>query len=43
MIREVDDPPYGKVLHPAPLPMLAGGLGAGSIRWPGPDVGAHNS
>ena len=43
MIREVDDAPYGKVLHPAPLPMLAGGLGAGSIRWPGPDVGAHNA
>jgi formyl-CoA transferase len=43
MIREVDDPTYGKVLHPAPLPMLKGGLGAGCIRWPGPDVGAHNA
>jgi formyl-CoA transferase len=22
--------------------MLAGGLAEGSIRWPGPEVGAHN-
>ena len=43
MIREIDDPTYGKVLHPAPLPMLAGGLGRGSIRWPGPEVPAHNA
>jgi formyl-CoA transferase len=42
MIREVDDLAYGKVLHPAPLPMLAGGLAEGSIRWPGPEMGAHN-
>ena len=43
MIREVEDPTYGKVLHPAPLPMFGGGVCAGSIRWPGPDLGAHNA
>jgi crotonobetainyl-CoA:carnitine CoA-transferase CaiB-like acyl-CoA transferase len=43
MIREVDDPAFGKVLHPAPLPAMGGGLGAGNIRWPGPEIGAHNT
>ena len=34
IIHKVDAPAYGKVLHPAPLPMLTGGLGAGSIAGP---------
>jgi crotonobetainyl-CoA:carnitine CoA-transferase CaiB-like acyl-CoA transferase len=43
MIREVADPAFGTVLHPAPLPMFSGGVGGGAIRWPGPEVGAHNA
>ena len=30
-----DDPAYGKVLHPAPLPMLAGGLAPAASAGPG--------
>ena len=42
MIREVDDPSFGTLLHPAPLPVMGGASAAGRIRWPGPAVGAHN-
>jgi crotonobetainyl-CoA:carnitine CoA-transferase CaiB-like acyl-CoA transferase len=39
MIREVDDPLFGKVLHAGVVPHVADE--PGSIRWPGPPIGAH--
>lgn len=40
MIREVDDPRLGPMLHPGVVPQMQGGP-TGGIRWAGPDVGAH--
>lgn len=40
MIRPVDDPNFGEVLHPGIVPKMSG-EGADTIAWPGPDVGAH--
>lgn len=43
MVRPVDDPRLGEVLHPGVVPMMAdGGGAAGGIRWAGPGVGEHN-
>jgi len=42
MILEVDDPIFGKVLHPGVVPLVDGMDRAAAIRWPGPEVGAHN-
>ena len=39
-IVEVEHPVAGPVKMPAPLPKL--GTTPGEIRWPGPDLGAHN-
>ncbi len=41
MITKVEDPNFGSLLQPAPLPKFGGGQGTGSIRWPGPAVGEH--
>jgi crotonobetainyl-CoA:carnitine CoA-transferase CaiB-like acyl-CoA transferase len=40
-IVEVDHPVAGPVKMPAPLPKL--GATPGAVRWPGPDLGAHNA
>lgn len=40
MVRRIQDPRLGEVLHPGIVPAMAGGP-AGGIRWAGPDVGAH--
>ncbi len=41
MVREVEDPAFGRgVLHPGIAPHVVETPGV--IRWPGPDVGAHN-
>jgi crotonobetainyl-CoA:carnitine CoA-transferase CaiB-like acyl-CoA transferase len=40
MVREVEDPQFGKVLHPGIVPHVEEDPGA--IRWPGPPLGAHN-
>jgi crotonobetainyl-CoA:carnitine CoA-transferase CaiB-like acyl-CoA transferase len=40
MVREVQDPLLGPVLHPGIVPHVASD--PGTIRWPGPAVGAHN-
>lgn len=42
MIRPVQDPNFGEVLHPGVIPKLSGSGEAG-ISWPGPDVGAHTT
>lgn len=39
MVREVQDPAFGKVLHAGIVPHVPEDPGA--IRWPGPAVGAH--
>lgn len=39
MVREVDDPTLGKVLHSGVVPHVP--EGPGSIRWPGPEIGQH--
>ena len=39
MVRDVEDPLFGKVLHPGIVPHVPEDPGA--IRWPGPPVGAH--
>jgi len=41
MVRRVADPRFGEVLHPGVVPMMGGETSGGSIRWPGPPVGAH--
>lgn len=40
MIREVEDPAFGAVLQAGVVPHVP--ESPGSVRWPGPDVGAHN-
>ena len=40
MVRDVEDPQFGKVLHPGVVPHVPDDPGA--IRWPGPPLGAHN-
>jgi formyl-CoA transferase len=39
MVREVDDPRFGKVLHAGIVPHIPDDPGA--IRWTGPPIGAH--
>jgi formyl-CoA transferase len=39
MVREVDDPQFGRVLQAGIVPRVPDDPGA--IRWPGPPVGAH--
>lgn len=39
MVREVEDPLLGRLLHPGIVPHVP--EGPGSIRWTGPAVGAH--
>lgn len=43
MIAEVEDPRLGKVLQPGVVPVVEGLDRNAQIRWPGPDVGAHNA
>ncbi len=40
MVREVEDPALGKVLHPGPVPHFLESPNA--IRWSGPDIGQHS-
>jgi crotonobetainyl-CoA:carnitine CoA-transferase CaiB-like acyl-CoA transferase len=41
MVREIHDPAFGgPILQPGIVPHFGGA--AAPIRWPGPDVGAHN-
>lgn len=40
MIRPIQDPNFGEVLHPGVIPKVSGSGDTG-IAWPGPDVGAH--
>ncbi|MGE4432263.1 MAG: CaiB/BaiF CoA transferase family protein [Sphingobium sp.] len=40
MVREVDDPHFGTVLHAGVVPHIP--ESPGEVRWPGPDVGQHN-
>jgi formyl-CoA transferase len=40
MVREVEDPLLGRVLHPGIVPHVP--EDPGQIRWPGPAIGAHN-
>jgi len=39
MVREVADPQFGQVLHPGIVPDVSDD--PGTIRWPGPPIGAH--
>ena len=39
MVCEINDPIIGKTLHPGIVPLTPGG--EGTIRWPGPAIGAH--
>jgi crotonobetainyl-CoA:carnitine CoA-transferase CaiB-like acyl-CoA transferase len=39
MVREVEDPQLGQVLHAGIVPHVP--ESPGSIRWPGPPIGAH--
>jgi crotonobetainyl-CoA:carnitine CoA-transferase CaiB-like acyl-CoA transferase len=40
MVRQVEDPLLGRVLHPGIVPHVP--EDPGQIRWPGPPIGAHN-
>jgi crotonobetainyl-CoA:carnitine CoA-transferase CaiB-like acyl-CoA transferase len=40
MVREVEDPALGKVLHSGIVPHVP--ESPGEIRWPGPDIGQHS-
>jgi len=40
MVREIEDPLFGRVLHPGIVPHVPESPGA--VRWPGPRIGAHN-
>ena len=42
MILAIDDPNFGKVLHPGVVPKMSG-ENPGGVAWPGPDVGAHTN
>jgi crotonobetainyl-CoA:carnitine CoA-transferase CaiB-like acyl-CoA transferase len=39
MVREVEDPQLGQVLHAGIVPHVP--ESPGTIRWPGPPIGAH--
>lgn len=39
MVREIEDPLFGKVLHPGIVPHVPDD--PGRVRWPGPPIGAH--
>ena len=39
MVREVEDPLLGRVLHAGIVPHVPDD--PGSVRWPGPSIGAH--
>jgi crotonobetainyl-CoA:carnitine CoA-transferase CaiB-like acyl-CoA transferase len=39
MVREVEDPQLGRVLHAGIVPHVPDAPGA--VRWPGPQIGAH--
>ena len=39
MVREVDDPLFGSILHAGIVPHVP--EDPGRVRWPGPAVGAH--
>jgi crotonobetainyl-CoA:carnitine CoA-transferase CaiB-like acyl-CoA transferase len=39
MVREIEDPQIGQVLHAGVVPHIP--ESPGTIRWPGPPVGAH--
>jgi formyl-CoA transferase len=41
MVRTVEDPQFGPVLHPGIVPHLPDD--PGRVRWPGPPVGAHTA
>ncbi len=43
MIRKIDDPRLGDVLHPGIVPRFDDRGPTGGIGWAGPDVGAHNT
>lgn len=40
MVREVEDPHFGRVLHAGIVPHIP--ESPGEIRWAGPDIGQHN-
>jgi crotonobetainyl-CoA:carnitine CoA-transferase CaiB-like acyl-CoA transferase len=40
MVREIEDPALGKVLHSGFVPHVP--ESPGEIRWPGPDIGQHS-
>ena len=42
MILAIEDPNFGKVLHPGVVPKMSG-EDPGGIAWPGSDVGAHTN
>jgi crotonobetainyl-CoA:carnitine CoA-transferase CaiB-like acyl-CoA transferase len=42
MILSIDDPNFGKVLHPGVVPKMSG-EDPGGVAWPGPDIGAHTN
>jgi crotonobetainyl-CoA:carnitine CoA-transferase CaiB-like acyl-CoA transferase len=39
MVRDIDDPIVGHVLHPGVVPVVP--EDPGQIRWTGPAIGAH--
>jgi formyl-CoA transferase len=39
MVREVEDPLFGRVLHAGIVPHIP--ENPGEVRWPGPPIGAH--
>ena len=41
MVRDVDDPQFGKVLHVGVVPVVTDN--PGTIRWTGPAIGAHTN
>ena len=40
MVREVEDPHFGTILHAGVVPHIPESPGA--VRWPGPNIGQHN-
>jgi crotonobetainyl-CoA:carnitine CoA-transferase CaiB-like acyl-CoA transferase len=40
MVREIQDPHFGTVLHTGIVPHIV--ESPGTVRWPGPDAGQHN-
>lgn len=43
MVTEIDDPRLGRALHPGVVPTVTGLDRDSQIRWPGPELGAHNA